>query len=684
MEFRYTRGLEIYERGVTGGTGVVNVEVHDISFSHCSSGLWASGTQYDGDHKWALHIDGITIDGYWLTDNDRTRYGLMCSTILYGVTISDVIVEHCATGVSISGGSAVVRDSIIAHNDVGVSVDTTNVTLTGNSIRHNKDWGVRGPDQDSWRVTATDNWWGDESGPLEPTLNPGGLANAVMATDFDPWLSSPPAFDDNNKAPIITTPALKRAYVGRSDYWQQLHADGVCTNFTWSMTPLVPGINLSSNGVLSGLPTTAGDFAVTVTATDAAARSGSQPFLLTILPADVLGLVGWWKFDEGTGLNTADSSGRGNDGILLNMEPATDWVAGKVGTALYFDALETTFSCVNAGNAASLNPPDAITVMAWIKPRSYGIGVCTVVERLYSSSYILYLDIANNNMVFFVNGAECMSDALSIATGVWQHVAAVYDGCQVRFYVNGIAQGVVWNPGSIGWDLADVTIGNDKTLTSPVDGAIDDVRIYNVALSEDQVQYVMLHPEVGMPGVFAVSVNSPNGGVNWTAGTTHSVTWSVSGAPPSPISYFVIDYSLDGGASWVINAAYASASATSVAWPIPLTAVTTQARVRVRAVKATGSSMSAGVSAYDFCITSLAGNPTAVPDASHLAPVSGERVDLWVHAFHRWGSGLRHHLLLLEFWRRHNWNGKQPFACLQQRVRQRRLHCYAHRHRLRR
>ena len=122
-----------------------------------------------------------------------------------------------------------------------------------------------------------------------------------------------------------------------------------------------------------------------------------------------------------------------------------------------------------------------------------------------------------------------------------------------------------------------------------------------------------------------LTLTAPNGGENWTAGTTRIVTWTASGATAST-SYYYGDYSVDGGATWFNYVFYASASATSAGWAIPASAVSSQARVRLRAYNASGTVIASKNSANNFTISSAAGNPIAVPDASNLAPISGETV----------------------------------------------------------
>src|SRR5450759_5412343 len=84
------------------------------------------------------------------------------------------------------------------------------------------------------------------------------------------------------------------------------------------------------------------------------------------------GLVGYWKFDEGTGTNATDSSGMGNNGTLTN---GPTWTTGKVGGALSFDG---TDDYVNVPDNPSLDMSGNLTIEFWHKWnvfKDYGASV---------------------------------------------------------------------------------------------------------------------------------------------------------------------------------------------------------------------------------------------------------------------------------------------------------------------
>src|SRR5262245_20135472 len=92
--------------------------------------------------------------------------------------------------------------------------------------------------------------------------------------------------------------------------------------------------------------------------------------VVTPAAADVLP-AGYWKFDEGSGTATADSSGHGNAGTLIGS-PA--WSTGRSGSAVNFNNLNSYVKVDPGASLANLPAGGGVTVMAWIKAASNGEG----------------------------------------------------------------------------------------------------------------------------------------------------------------------------------------------------------------------------------------------------------------------------------------------------------------------
>ncbi|RLG67379.1 MAG: hypothetical protein DRO11_10210, partial [Methanobacteriota archaeon] len=201
---------------------------------------------------------------------------------------------------------------------------------------------------------------------------------------------------------------------------------------------------------------------------------------------EIDGVVGSWNFNEGEGTIVYDSSGSKNDGIVYGAI----WTQGKFGKALRFD--ENDY--VNCGNDASLYIKGPIAVEAWIYPESSGrLMFIQHAPNIYS------FVIRPDNAVSFqdTNGHAVYTLSDEVATNTWYHVVGIFHGIygdevtldNAKVFVNGISKGDhikfgvptrTWSPGT----FEKVTIGYIK---QSFDGIIDEFRIYNRALSPEEI-----------------------------------------------------------------------------------------------------------------------------------------------------------------------------------------------------
>jgi len=205
-------------------------------------------------------------------------------------------------------------------------------------------------------------------------------------------------------------------------------------------------------------------------------------------------LIAWWKFDDGEGDTASDSVG-GYDGTLIG-DP--QWVKGKIGVgghALDFDgAGDGVDSYGSYGHNSPLNIYNSdLTISAWIKIRGSG----TIVARA-QPSYITYrLGVAggkayiNTYRMFYGHWILYGDEILDLNT--WYHIVGVFDraGDKGYVYVNGIqrADGTMTiDPYS---NDATTKIGcRNNPSDQPFRGVIDDVRIYNRSLTEEEVGWL--------------------------------------------------------------------------------------------------------------------------------------------------------------------------------------------------
>jgi len=197
-------------------------------------------------------------------------------------------------------------------------------------------------------------------------------------------------------------------------------------------------------------------------------------------------LVAYWSFDEGHGVIAHDSSCHGIDGTL-NGDP--QWKEGLpgLGTALDFDG-EGDF--VDCGNDPFFDLTDQITVTAWIKIRTVSEDWTSIVNKGLTAWRLETL-YDTGRMHFAVTDEHYVNSDAEIPDGEWHHVCGTYDGVDIRLYIDGKQDPE--NPaayrGKIGTNTNNLFIGrySGSFSNGAWDGLIDEVRIYDYALSADEI-----------------------------------------------------------------------------------------------------------------------------------------------------------------------------------------------------
>ena len=239
--------------------------------------------------------------------------------------------------------------------------------------------------------------------------------------------------------------------------------------------------------------TTVGPHNMSAVARDAAGnRTTATAVSVTVLASAPSGLVVALGFNEGTGSIAADSSASGNNGSLTNAT----WGPGKFGSAAVFNG---TNAWVTVANAASLNLTTAMTISAWVRPATLSSWRTIVLrERAPGLSYSLYAtDGVSRPPSGYVNfGSSDISIVAPslLALNTWTHVALTYDGSALRLYVNGALVTTRTVSGSIRTSTGALRIGGNAVWGEYFAGSIDEVRIYNRALTLTEIQTDMNAP----------------------------------------------------------------------------------------------------------------------------------------------------------------------------------------------
>ena len=290
--------------------------------------------------------------------------------------------------------------------------------------------------------------------------------------------------------PEITSKPQAQTVYSYSNVSYSVTAEGKYLSYQWKKD----GVNLT------------GETNATLTITDANATLHDGNYSIVVsndfgslespeIPVDVNttwstdGLVGWWKFDEGSGTIAYDSSGNGNDGDLTN---GPTWMDGKIGGALSFDGVDDYVEIENYYGIPGTNPR---TTSVWLKNNFQSSSkhrpFISWGSKSTGKEWKLFFDVEGKIKHNIWGGS--VTGSTIVDSNRWIHVVSVLpigatNTLSMVLYLNGhlenlqIANGT-FNTGS---DFP-VRIGNDLHFNI-YKGLIDDVRIYDRALSAEEVQ----------------------------------------------------------------------------------------------------------------------------------------------------------------------------------------------------
>ena len=247
-------------------------------------------------------------------------------------------------------------------------------------------------------------------------------------------------------------------------------------------------------------------------------------------------LVGHWRLDEGSGTTVSDSSGNGNDGTIVNNPT---WIAGVNGAALEFHGLGAAGGggdYIDCSNDASLDITGPTSIALWIRPdaddpEGKGTETAPMAKAMSGMSPDWSYQVRYGwggpqpYMAFTFNTSPRAWAFVGkkLERNEWCHIACSYDGTTLTTYLNGEATEST-PMGPITSSPTPVLIGSDGWGCDWI-GAIDDVRIYNHALSEAEILGTM----VGEVWPYAYGPNPEDGAL-------HKDTWVTLSWKPSTLA----------------------------------------------------------------------------------------------------------------------------------------------------
>lgn len=227
-------------------------------------------------------------------------------------------------------------------------------------------------------------------------------------------------------------------------------------------------------------------------------------------------MVGWWRFNEGSGKNVTDSSYYGNNGNISGADWTTNATSGY---ALIFKGGDN----VSVPHSNSLNTPN-ITVETWIRPANLtitaGADVVFVAKGTTGTGKSWMLHSRGNGTAAFpafsvsrdagATFTTITANNTPLSINTWYHIAGAYDGSRLRLYLNGIEINNTALTGSINLNNKILSIGAQETGTNNFNGTIDEVKIYNQSyeIKKAAYSYTILGRTLVDCGKFAASGQS--------------------------------------------------------------------------------------------------------------------------------------------------------------------------------
>jgi len=199
------------------------------------------------------------------------------------------------------------------------------------------------------------------------------------------------------------------------------------------------------------------------------------------------------SFDEGAGSVAKDSSKFKND-CTLKGNP--QWIDGRFGKALELDGATSG----EVPDSDSLDLTDAMTIEAWVKLYGGGEGTQSAVEKgsaWIPGEYNLAALYSNGTLLQMYDLPEECDDenvGSSIQDQQWHFLAGTWDGGAIRLYIDGNLDREMSCAGTLLANDEPLFIGARGGTQRFLIGALDEVRIYNYALSEAELVRDMESP----------------------------------------------------------------------------------------------------------------------------------------------------------------------------------------------
>ena len=256
----------------------------------------------------------------------------------------------------------------------------------------------------------------------------------------------------------------------------------------------------------------------------------------SVVRADITsGMIAYLTMDQTSGFTAYDSTTNGNNAALTSFNGNSQWVAGETNGALNFNAATNNQWAAISDSSGQLNfctnSNTAFSVAVWVKatPGIQPNGAGIIAKGYGHGGEKFAMDIFGTYRFYVRNavGTSILLGPVGTVDGNWHHLVGIYNGINtnngLQLYVDGQLAASNNAPASLLSNTHVISLGSrEDTSTSgytlPLYGALDEVRIYNRALTPADVQQLYQASLVPPPTIPASEFNALR--LKWLASLT--------------------------------------------------------------------------------------------------------------------------------------------------------------------
>jgi hypothetical protein len=486
--------------GTVAGDASGNGHTGLLSNAAWTTGRYGGALSFNGTDAHVLlgslgtfYNDGFTLEA-WVRKDTATKNDVAVVGTYAGGGGPMLWVDHLATRYHLTLGSSLGSYLDSGANPRADQWQHVAATFNGTTARFYLDGEEVASREFSGTVGGSDVWRIGAYGS-----SPGGFFDGVIddVRIYDRALPAAQIVDDmslpvgvvENTAPTtpgdfqVTSATQSSVAVSWSASTDDVGVLGYALSLDGAQVATTGSTSFTFTGLACGVPRQLG-----VEAFDGAGNASPRALLTASADCGAGGgLVASYSFDDGTGGVLSDSSGNGHTGTIAGAA----WVPGRHGGGLSFDGVDDHVDLGQVGTFYGAG----FTLEAWVRKETAKNDVAVVGTWTSNGGPMVWVDhLASRYRVTFGTTFSGYLDAgVGPSAGQWQHVAATYEGATARFYVDGVevSARAASGPGSSNtWRIG----AYGSTPGGYFDGVVDDVRIYDRALSPTEVMADMGTP----------------------------------------------------------------------------------------------------------------------------------------------------------------------------------------------